>query len=197
MRHGLYSKARIAGHPIHPMLVHFPIALFLGGLLALFAHMGTGELFWYRVAYVAFLAGSVTAVAAAIAGAVDLFGGIPRGTTARATGIQHMALNVVALVLFAATGIMMYGSYDAHVADPLTVLDTTLPLVLSVAGSVVLGVSGALGSKLTYKHHVGQEIDDERTLDEQLSDEAVSADGDAVIAQHGRRPVHERRAHLS
>ena len=193
MHHGMYSKARIAGHPIHPMLVHFPIALFLGGLLALLAHMGTGELFWYRVSYIAILAGAVGAVAAAVVGTIDLFAGIPRGTPARATGLKHMALNVVALVVFATVGFLMNGSYHAHLDNTLNELDVTLPLVLSIGGALVLAVSGTLGSKLAYKHHVGQEIDDDLTLGEQF----VETTG--TLPREGRRfrEAHTHRPNLS
>jgi uncharacterized membrane protein len=193
MQHGMYSKARIAGHPIHPMLVHFPIALFLGGLLALLAHMGTGELFWYRVSYIAIFAGAAGAVAAAIAGSIDLFAGIPRGTPARATGLKHMALNVVALLVFVAVGILMRSSYHAHLANTLNELDVTLPLALSIGGALVLAVSGALGSKLAYKHHVGQEIDDDLTLGEQF----VETTG--TLPRDGRRfrNANTQRPHLS
>src|SRR3954463_3176375 len=69
---GMYSKARIAGHPIHPMLVAFPLAFYTTTVVTLLVYIGTREAFWFRFAMVASLAGIATAVIAAIPGAVDL-----------------------------------------------------------------------------------------------------------------------------
>jgi len=154
----LNSKADVAGHPIHPMLVHFPIALWMSGLLALLGYLAGGSVFWYRVASVGFIGGSAFALLAAIPGMIDLFAGISRRTQARRTGLQHMALNPIAVVLFTAVGFMMNASYNRYLASGLSALDVTLPLVLSVAGALITFVSGALGSKLVHKEHVGQRI---------------------------------------
>ena len=43
----MLTKARIAGHPIHPMLVAFPVALYVATVVALFAFVGTDDAFWY------------------------------------------------------------------------------------------------------------------------------------------------------
>lgn len=142
------SKARIAGHPIHPMLVHFPIALWLSGVLALLIGYGAlGDLFWHRVASVGFLAGSAFAMVAAIPGTIDLFGAIKPGSVERVTGVKHMVLNLLAVVIFTAAGLLMQYSYEV-----------ALPSVLSVIGAIVVVVSGTLGSKLVHKEHVGQNI---------------------------------------
>ena len=68
------STASIAGHPIHPMLIPFPIASFLGALVADIIYLATDNLFWYDVAYVATGTGVVFALLAALAG---LFVGRP------------------------------------------------------------------------------------------------------------------------
>src|SRR5262249_26362635 len=97
---GMYTKARIAGHPIHPMLVAFPIALYVSTVVALLAHAGTHDPFWYRVALWTNLVGVVMAAVAAIPGLIDLLS-IPARSRARATGLRHAGFNVLALVLFA------------------------------------------------------------------------------------------------
>src|SRR5205814_6508492 len=68
----MYSKARIAGHPIHPMLVAFPIAFYTATVATLLAYVGTHEAFWFRIGMVANMAGIVMAVVAVITGAIDL-----------------------------------------------------------------------------------------------------------------------------
>lgn len=140
------------------MLVHFPIALFITGLLALIAYMTIGDVFWYRAATIALIAGSAMAVLAAIVGMFDLFKAIPAGTPARRTGILHMGFNLLAVVLFLGAGLVMWTSFDAHVQQPLSELNVMAPLVLAIVGSVALGIGGALGSKLVYKEHVGQDL---------------------------------------
>jgi hypothetical protein len=89
----------------------------------------------------------------------------------------------------------MKDSYDDHLAYTLNALEVTLPLVLAIVGALVLAVSGALGSKLAYKYHVGQEIDDARTLDEQLVEDVHLA----RVPREGRRfrRAHTQRPHLS
>lgn len=189
MRPGIYSKARIAGHPIHPMLVHFPITLFLAGLVSLFIYAGSAELFWYRVSYIALLAGAVTATLAAVVGSIDLFGGIPANSPARKTGLKHMGLNVIALALFTVAGILMFQSLDDGGE-----LAVNTPLALSVIGAIVLGVSGTLGSKLAYKHHVGQQINEDLTFHEDVRDDVLPHAG---VHRIGGDDASSHRPHLS
>ena len=49
----MYSKARIAGHAIHPMLVGFPLALFTATIGLELAYIGTQDIFYFRAAMVA------------------------------------------------------------------------------------------------------------------------------------------------
>src|SRR3954471_9767519 len=96
----MYSKWKIAGHPIHPMLIAFPVAFYVATLVAHAVYAGNGDVFWFRVGHVANWAGVVTALVAAVPGFVD-WTGIPSRAPAKRTGLMHMVLNVVALVVFA------------------------------------------------------------------------------------------------
>src|ERR1051325_10864773 len=49
----MYSKIKIFGHPIHPILVAFPIAFYTGALAAFIAYNVNGDAFWFKVGYVA------------------------------------------------------------------------------------------------------------------------------------------------
>ena len=145
----MYSKARIKGHPIHPMLVAFPIALYAATIVTLLAHVATGELFWYRAALYANVGGVVMAVVAAIPGLVDL-SSLPAYSTARETGLRHAACHIIALLLFAASAAVIYGNYrGGHV------LSNTAPLMLSMCGLASTLVGGWLGWTLVQTHHVG------------------------------------------
>jgi uncharacterized membrane protein len=144
------SKASIAGHPIHPALVAFPVVYYASTVAALIAHVATQDPFWFRAAMTANIAGVVMALVAAIPGAVDLFAGVPKHTNARRTGLIHGAANVIALVLFASTAYVLYRRWDNQL-----LLDARGPLVLAIVGLGATMVAGVLGWKLVQTHHVG------------------------------------------
>jgi uncharacterized membrane protein len=148
----MYSKARIAGHPIHPMLIAFPVALYVSTVVALFVHLGTHDPFWYRVAMWANIAGVVMAALAAIPGLIDLVS-LPKKSRARVTGIRHAAFNVLSLTLFAVSAVLLYRSWSSG-AGPYR-LDVTAPLVLSLLGVLSTVTAGWLGWTLVQTHHVG------------------------------------------
>jgi len=142
--HAHYSKAAIGGHPVHPMLVGFPIAFYTAGVAGLLVYARTHDLFWHRGAMIAMVAGVAMALLAAVFGFVDLFFGVPRDTAPRRTGIKHFILNVVTVVLFAGAAFMLHrgSSY-------------TVPLILGIVGLGLTVVAGVLGWKLVQTHHVG------------------------------------------
>ncbi len=148
----MYSKARIAGHPIHPMLIAFPVALYVVTVVTLIVHAGTDDPFWYRAALWSNVAGVVMAGVAAVPGLIDLLS-LPRHTRARSTGLRHAAFNVLALVLFVISAVLLYRGWSG--APSLAALDVTAPLVLSILGVCSTLVAGWLGWTLVQTHHVG------------------------------------------
>jgi uncharacterized membrane protein len=152
---GMYSKARIAGHPIHPMLVAFPLAFYTATVVTLLVYIGTREAFWYRFAMVASLAGIATAVIAAIPGAVDLLS-LPRGSRARKAGLQHAGFNLLATGLFAVTALVLYETWTHRMmVNGEYVFDATVPLAVAVVAWVAMVIAGSLGWTLVQTHHVG------------------------------------------
>ena len=151
----MYSKARIAGHPIHPMLVAFPLAFYTSTVVTLLVYIGTRQAFWYRCAMVASLAGIATAVIAAIPGAVDLRS-LPRGSRARKAGLQHAGFNLLASGLFAVTALMLYETWiHRTMVNGEYIFDATVPLALAVVAWVTMVIAGSLGWTLVQTHHVG------------------------------------------
>lgn len=151
----MYSKARIAGHPIHPMLVAFPLAFYTATVATLLAYIGTREVFWYRIAMVASIAGVVTAVIAAVPGAIDLFA-LPRGSRARIAGLRHAGFNLAATALFALTAVVLYQTWTHRLmVDGEYVFDASIPLALAVVAWVAMVIAGSLGWTLVQTHHVG------------------------------------------
>jgi uncharacterized membrane protein len=150
------SKASIAGHPIHPMLIAFPVALYTATVVTLLAFVGTADPFWYRAALYANIAGVVMAAVAVIPGLIDLIS-LPRDSRARATGIRHAAFNVLALVLFVISAVLLYrnAGNDLALRTRTYDLDVTAPLALSILGLLSTLAAGWLGWTLVQTHHVG------------------------------------------
>jgi uncharacterized membrane protein len=137
-------------HPIHPMLIPFPIGLWVFSLIADLIYLWRGNPAWRDwIAFYALLAGIIGAVAAAAFGMIDWLALKDRAV--KRTANRHAGLKVIALLIFAACfylrttsgARMMSGSY-------------TVPLVLSVVWRhLALDISGYLGGELVFKHGVG------------------------------------------
>lgn len=137
------TRASIAGHPLHPMLVVFPIGLFIFSFVCDLIFFGTGDVVWNAVAYYAMAGGIIGGVAAAIPGALDLFS-LPHSRM-RGIGVVHMTINLIVVILFA------INFWIRGTADPAAVG----PVWLSVLGVALLAVSGWLGGELVYVHGAG------------------------------------------
>lgn len=144
------SRAKLAGHPAHPMLVVFPIGLYVMSFLFDVVYVATGDPFWYRAAYWNMLAGLIMNVAAAVPGAIDLYR-IVRGTTAWETGRRHMQLGLLLAGLYLVNILIRDGGVAVAGAVPWG------PVILNLIGMVFLGLQGWLGGHLVYHFHIGVE----------------------------------------
>lgn len=145
----MYSKVTIAGHPIHPMLVAYPIACYTGTLIGFAMFAAGGGQFWLRLAIALNVVGVGAALLAAMPGFVDWAFGIPRGSGAKLIGLVHACFNVAALGLFGAS----LGFYGADWNSP--GVDGTLGLALASAGLLCTLAAGFLGWALVQDYHVG------------------------------------------
>lgn len=108
----MYSKVKILGRAVHPMLVSFPIVLYTAAFVCFCLYQGTMSPFWYRVAYSANLAGVCAALIAAVPGSIDLAAGVPKNTEAKKRGIKHASLNILGLVFFAINLYLIWGTFN-------------------------------------------------------------------------------------
>ena len=145
----MYSKTKVGGHPVHPMLVGFPIASYTGALVGFAVYAANGHQFWLNLAIALSIAGAGSAVLAALPGFVDLTFGVPRRSQAKAVGLAHGALNVTALGLFIAAAVIYVGNWNG---PPVGV---TLGLALPAAGVAATVAAGAFGWMLVQTYHVG------------------------------------------
>src|SRR6185437_5117934 len=136
---------KIAGHPIHPMLIPLPIAFFLGALAADIVTKASGRGDWYFIGYVLTIAGWASGLLAAIPGLVDYFAVVPRKTRAKRDGTIHMILNVTIVGCYFASWIVKNGTGMLSWAS----------LILEIAGCALLLVSGWYGWAMVYEHHIG------------------------------------------
>lgn len=143
---GITSTVSIRGHPVHPMIVFFPVAFLIGAALTDIAYAFSGEFFWARGSYWLLIAGLVTSVLAAATGLRD-FLKIER-VRAHAAGWYHLSLNATALVLTLVNLLLRNEGQAAQAIVP-------WGLVLSVFVVVGLVVSGWFGAELVYRHKVG------------------------------------------
>lgn len=144
----MLAKARIAKHPIHPMLVPFPIGLLGFSFICDLVGLSTRNPLWPVFAAYAMAAGILAALATALPGLIDLVA--LHRQPVKKLGIYHMSCNLAVVVLF--------------VADlwwRLSIPFSKGQVLLSAGGIVLLMVSGWLGGELVYVHRTAV---DETTL---------------------------------
>jgi len=141
---GVPSTAAIAGHPIHPMMIPYPVAFLTTALVTDVAAGRTGDRFWSRATTTLLGAGIATGLAAGVAGAVDYF--TIRRAREKPAGRLHAYGNVVALGL-AAVNLAMRRDRDDE--------PSTGDIALSALTAALVGATGWLGAELSYRHMVG------------------------------------------
>jgi uncharacterized membrane protein len=139
------STAQIAGHPIHPMLIPFPIAFFVSAFVCDLVFWGTGYPIWATAALWLLGAGLIMAALAAIAGAIELLGDAQIRNLTDAW--WHAGGNVVAVVIELINFFLRYANGTS------AVLPTGL--VLSLIVVCILLFTGWKGWEMVYRHRVG------------------------------------------
>lgn len=140
------SKATALGHPVHQMLIVFPLGLLATAVVFDILRLVTGNADFSVAAAYAIAAGVVGGLVAAAFGLIDWLA-IPGGTRARRVGLLHGAGNVVVVLLFAISWLLRAGADQWHANAP--------ALVLSFVGVAISGVTGWLGGELVDRLGVG------------------------------------------
>lgn len=138
------AKARIKNHPVHPMLVVFPLGLWSFSFISdIFYLFNFGD-HWRIISAYCMAGGIMGAVIAGIPGFID-FTGIRRRYE-RKLALWHMSLNLIAITLYSINLWIRY-KYGYEVQG--------LPFMFSLVTIILLGISGWLGGTLVYEHRVG------------------------------------------
>jgi uncharacterized membrane protein len=147
------SKAKIAGHPVHPMLIVFPLGLLATAVIFDIIYLITDAVRWTEVAYYMIGAGIIGGLAAAVPGTIDWLQ-IPHGTRARRIGLLHGVGNLIVVGLFILSWLLRR---EAPGSPP------TEAIVAGLAGAGLAAVTGWLGGELVDRLGVG--VDDGAHLD--------------------------------
>ncbi|GFO66522.1 membrane protein [Geomonas limicola] len=135
----MLAKARISKHPIHPMIVPFPIGLLGGSLICDLIGLWTRNPLWPVFAAYLIAGGVLAALAAALPGLIDLVA-IHREPVKK-LGIYHMSCNLLVVAIFL-----------VDLWWRLRVPFSAGQVLLSAGGILLLMISGWLGGELVYVH---------------------------------------------
>lgn len=147
------ARAKLFGHPIHQMLIVFPLGVLGMSLFFDLIALGTNRPALFQASFYMIAAGIITGLLAAVFGLID-FLAIPAGTRAKRIGLLHGSGNVVVVALFAASWWLRRGAPDAP---------GTIAIVISAVAVGIALVTGWLGGELVDRLGVG--VDDGANLD--------------------------------
>jgi uncharacterized membrane protein len=139
------STAQIAGHPLHPMLIPFPVAFLVATLVCDLLFWNSGNAAWSTASLYLLGAALVMAALAALAGLTDFLG--DRRIRRLSAAWHHMAGNVVVVLL------SLWNWYRRYEAGDAAVLPTGLLISLIVV--LLLLYTGWRGWEMVYRHRVG------------------------------------------
>jgi uncharacterized membrane protein len=139
------SRAKLLGHPIHQMLIVFPLGLLATAVFFDLLAIGLGHGYWSEIAFWMIAAGVVTGLLAVPFGLIDWLA-IPAGTRAKRIGAIHGLGNVLVVLLFAGSWLMRSDAPQAP---------ETFALLLSFSAGALALVTGWLGGELVDRLSVG------------------------------------------
>jgi len=147
------SKAKLLGHPVHPMLIVFPLGLLATAVAFDIVALVQSDPSWFRTSFWMIAAGIIGGLCAAVFGLIDWLA-IPAGTRAKSIGLYHGVLNVVVVLLFIASWLMRQQHNQVPSSGALAISFFAVCLAL---------VAGWLGGELVDRLGVG--VDDNANLD--------------------------------
>lgn len=177
-RHGVESTAAIAGHPLHHMLIVFPVAFLIGAFATDIAFMSTSNPFWAEASYWLLIGGIVTALVAAVPGLID-FVSIDRVRNLWISWAHMIANLVVVGVALINVGVRL-GDPAAGVQD--------WGIWLSGLQTLLLLFSGWLGGEMAYRYRIGA-IQDDSPQVEQFHHVEVDRTSEAYNRRTGTGPL--------
>ena len=144
-----FLQGKWLGHPLHPILVHIPMALWPAALFFdLVSALGRGNIALAHTSFYCILAGLVAAALAIPTGLADWWEVKPN-KPAWKLGIYHMVANLAATVVWLVNLVVRFNTPSDSVETG------ALPVGLSIVGTLILIGSGYLGGRMVYAHGIG------------------------------------------
>lgn len=142
------TRTSFKGHPIHPMLIPFPIAFLVAAFVCNVVGLILGSAAWWTVGAYLAVAGVVTGLIAAVPGVIDYLHSVPPHSSAKRRATYHMLVNTGAILAF-----LISLAIRADPAAP----PPALSILLEIVGLALLGTGGWLGGTLVYRNFIGPE----------------------------------------
>lgn len=159
------SKAKLLGHPIHPMLIVFPLGLFATAVAFDIVGLVSNDSSWFRISFWMIAAGIIGGLCAAVFGLLDWFA-IPSGTRAKRIGLLHGGANVIVVLLFIISWFIRRGGDE--IASGSALVFSFIAIVLGLVG-------GWLGGELVDRLGVGVDNGAHLNAPSSLSDKPATA----------------------
>jgi nitrite reductase/ring-hydroxylating ferredoxin subunit/uncharacterized membrane protein len=142
------SKANIQSHPLHQILVGFPIAFFAGTLFFDILAFIQSDIYLERTAFYLNIGGITTGLLAAIPGIIDYHYVVPPDSSAKNRAVKHGLINTSAIILFAL----------ALILRKYPIENQSVILCIETIGIILLGIAGWLGGTLVVRNQIGIDI---------------------------------------
>ncbi len=169
------SRAKLFGHPIHPMLIVVPLGLFISAGILDAIYLWTGNTALGTVGFWNIGVGILGGLLAAVFGLIDWLA-IPSGTRAKRIGLMHAGTNVLVIAILAFVWLDRYVTVD-H-------LPSSQNVMIEAAALGFLMVAGWLGGELVDRLGVG--VDDGAHLN---APNSLSGQPASAAAPRGRSTV--------
>jgi uncharacterized membrane protein/nitrite reductase/ring-hydroxylating ferredoxin subunit len=143
------SKAHFKSHPLHPMLIAFPVAFFTGTLVADVLGWVWARAEFHTTALYLTVAGIIMGLVAAIPGIIDFIYVVPPNSSGKKRAAKHGITNALMILVFAAA---LW--YRTQVPSP----SLAVIVGLEAAGVVLLSFAGWMGATLVYRNQLGVDI---------------------------------------
>jgi uncharacterized membrane protein/nitrite reductase/ring-hydroxylating ferredoxin subunit len=140
------SAANFKGHPLHPMLIPFPIAFFTGAWLADAICYARYDATWAIVGTRLAWGGVIFAVIAAFVGAIDYFVTVPPKSSGKTRATKHAILNLTVVALYVAA---------EFTRTPNSVMPSSATIVIQTLAFILLVIAGWLGGTLSFRNQIG------------------------------------------
>ncbi len=147
----MQGKATVAGHPVHPILVTFPIGCFVAAVVCDVISIFTGPVFWAPMSTWLLLFGVLGSLLAALFGLVDYLTA-PMSSAAKSLAGWHMTLNVGMIAAFGLACAVRFHDHTSAAGYALTGI-----------GVLLLAIAGFLGGDVAHRHLVGSSESDAQT----------------------------------